>query len=88
MVKLKKSDFNAGSPYSSWLKEEIIGEIADYQSDHWEDRGLIDKYHVDVFDGIELMIMDEVRKLDDYPEPMRNMAIEIIQTELDPKFSA
>lgn len=88
MVKLKKSDFNAGSPYSSWLKEKIIGEIADYQSDHWEDNGLIEKYNVDLFDGIEDIIMGEVKKLDDYPEPMRNMAIEIIRTELDPNFEA
>lgn len=25
--KLKKENFNAGSPYSSWLKEEVAGEI-------------------------------------------------------------
>lgn len=85
MMRLQKSDFNAGSPYSSWLKEEIIGEISDYRNG-FENRGLIEKYNVDLFDGIEFVIMDKVGKLDDYPEPMRNMAIKIIKTELDPTF--
>lgn len=87
MVKLKKTDFNAGSPYSSWLKEEIIGEIAEHENGR-KGRGLIKKHNVEIFDGIEFAIMDEVGKLDDYPEAIRNMAIEIIQTELDPNFNA
>lgn len=29
---MKTEDFNSGSPYSSWIKEQLIGEIADYQN--------------------------------------------------------
>jgi hypothetical protein len=85
MVKIKKKDFNAGSPYSSWLKEEIIGEIADHKNGH-KGRGLIKKYNVRIFDGIENVILNRVGCLDDYTPELRKMAIEIIQTELDPTF--
>lgn len=85
VVKLKKSDFNSGSPYCSWLKEEIIGEIADYRNKR-KNRGLIKKYGVKLFEGIEFTIMNDVGKLDDYPDAMKLMAIEIIQKELDPTF--
>lgn len=86
MVKLTKSSFDAGSPYSMWLKEEIIGEIANYKSGQWEHRGLIEKYNINIFDGIDDMILHEVKKIDDYPEPLKNMAVEIIRIELDPTF--
>lgn len=85
VTKLKKSDFNAGSPHCSWLKEEIIGEIADYKNKR-KTRGLIKKYGVELFEGIEFAIMNEVASLDDYPAAMRAMAVEIIRAELDPTF--
>ncbi len=85
VVKLKKSDFNAGSPYSSWLKEEIIGEISDYKNG-MKNRGLVKKHHVKLFDGIESAIMNCIQKFDDYPEDIRNMATDIIRMELDKTF--
>ena len=85
VTKLKKSDFNAGSPHCSWLKEEIIGEIADYKNKR-KTRGLIEKHGVELFEGIEFAIMNEVASLDDYPAAMRAMAVEIIQKELDSTF--
>ena len=85
MVRLKKSDFNAGSPYSCWLKEEIIGEIANYKNG-FKNRGLVEKYNIRIFDGMDHVIMDHIGKLDDYPEPLRRMAVDIIRAELDPAF--
>ena len=85
VIKLKKSDFNAGSPYSSWLKERIIGEIANHENG-MDDSGLIKKHSVELFDGIESTIMNYVEKFDDYPAEIKNMAVEIIQKELDETF--
>ena len=85
VIKLSKSDFSAGSPYSSWLKEEIIGEISDHKNG-MKNRGLVKKHQVELFDGIESVIMNNVKKFDDYPENIRNMAVDIIQMELDETF--
>ncbi len=73
-IKLKKSDFNAGSPYSCWLKEQVLEAI-------WKNAAVygnptsLDKY-----------IVKNVSKLDDYPENIRRIAVEIIRRELDPTF--
>ena len=40
-IKLKKSNFNAGSPYSEWLKEAITEELGDSCN-----RGLMKKYRI------------------------------------------
>ena len=73
MIKLKKANFEAGSPYSMWLKEEIIGEIGDYMNGR-ENRGLVKKYNVDVFEGMDNIILSDVKKFDDYPEPIQMAA--------------
>lgn len=83
--KLNKADFNAGSPYSSWLKEKIIGEIYANKNGA-KNRGLAKKYNVVFFDGIDMAIMNNIKTFDDYPENIRNMATEIIQLELDETF--
>ena len=85
VVKLKKSDFNAGSPYSCWLKEEIIGEISDYENG-FEKRGLVKKHNIKLFDGMDSYIMENISKFDDYPDELKAMAADIIRAELDPTF--
>ena len=85
VIKLHKADFDAGSPYSCWLKEEVTGEIGNYMGG-MKNRGLVKKYGIPVFEGIEDFIMDKVTVFDDYPDALKAMAIEIIQTELDPSF--
>ena len=85
VIKLNKADFNAGSPYSCWLKEELIGEISDHMNGI-KNRGLVKKYNVPAFKGITEFISDEIKVFDDYPDALKSMAIEIIQTELDPSF--
>lgn len=84
-MKLSKENFNAGSPFSCWLREEMIGECFN-GSMGFEDRGLVKKYKVRVDDNTEKIIMS-VKKLDDYPEDLKHVAVEIIRMELDETFS-
>ena len=80
---MKIEDFNAGSPYSSWLKEQLVGEVADYQNGFGS--SLVKKYKVKVDDKTEDIIMN-IEKLDDLPDDLKAMAVEIIQNELDKDF--
>ena len=80
---MKTEDFNAGSPYSSWIKEQLIGEIADYQNGLGGQ--LVKKNDVKVDDSTEELIMN-TEKLEDLPEDLRKMAVDIIRAELDPDF--
>ncbi len=84
-MKLKKENFNAGSPYSSWLKEQLVGEVSD-QLNGFENRGLIKKYriYVDDFTIDEIM---KIKKLDDLPDDLKKVAVDIIRSELDRGFS-
>ena len=84
-MKMKKEDFNAGSPYSSWLKEELVGEITGHLHG-LKNRGLVKKYKVYVDDDTEKIIMG-IRKLDDLPHDLKKIAVEIIRMELDKKFT-
>lgn len=84
-MKLRKEDFNAGSPYSSWLKEELTGAIQDYP-ENYQGRNLVRKHHVRVTKNTEWDIMC-ARKLDDLPKEIKSMAIEIIRRDLDSSFS-
>ena len=80
-MKMKKEDFNAGSPYSCWLKEEMMSELFDS-----DNRGLAKKHNVKADEDARLFISDCVAKLDDYPEGFRNIAVDIIRIELDSSF--
>ena len=80
---LKIEDFNADSPYNSWLKEQLIGEIADYQNGFGS--SLVKKYKIKIDDTTEQTIMN-ITKLDDLPDDLKAMAVEIIQNELDKDF--
>ena len=82
-LKLKTEDFNAGSPYSSWLKEELGGEVANYQNGFGSP--IIEKYDIKVDDATYDLIM-HTSKLDDFPENLRKMAVETIRAKLDPDF--
>lgn len=84
-MKLKKENFNAGSPYSSWLKEQLVGEVSD-QLNGFENRGLIKKYkiYVDDFTIDEIM---KIKKLDDLSDDLKKVAVDIIRSELDKEFS-
>lgn len=84
-MKLKKDDFNAGSPYSSWLKEQLVGEVSD-QLNGFENRGLIKKYRIYVDDSTIDEIM-KIKKLDDLPDDLKKVAVDIIRSELDRGFS-
>ena len=84
-MKLKREDFNAGSPYSSWLKEQLVGEVSD-QLNGFENRGLIKKYKVYVDDSTIDAIM-KIKKLDDLPDDLKKVAVDIIRSELDKGFS-
>ena len=83
-MKLKKEDFNAGSPYSCWLKEELVGEILGHIH-NLKNRGLVKKHKIYVDDTAEDVIMN-IRKLDDLPDDLRNIAVDIIRIELDNDF--
>ena len=83
-MKISKEDFNAGSPYSCWLKEELVGEVSAHLHG-FENRGLIKKYKVYVDDETENAIMG-ITKLDDLPDGLKQVAVEIIKKELDKKF--
>ena len=82
--KLKKEDFNAGSPYSSWLKEERVGEVTSHLYD-MKNRGLVKKHKVYVDDETENVIMG-ITKLDDLPDDLKKVAVDIIRMELDENF--
>lgn len=84
-MKLKKENFNAGSPYSSWLKEQLVGEVAD-QLNGFENRGLIKKYRIYVDDSTIDEII-KIKKLDDLPDDLKKVAVDIIRLELDKEFS-
>jgi hypothetical protein len=81
---MNKNDFNAGSPYSCWLKEELTGEVTSHLYG-MKNRGLIKKYKVYVDDETESVIMG-ITKLDDLPDGLKKVAVEIIRTELDESF--
>lgn len=83
-MKMNKNDFNAGSPYSCWLKEELTGEVTSHLYG-MKNRGLIKKYKVYVDDETESVIMG-ITKLDDLPDGLKKVAVEIIRTELDESF--
>lgn len=83
-MKMKKQDFNAGSPYSSWLKEELVGEVMGHLHG-MENRGLVKKYKVYVDDGTEQEIMN-IRKFDDLSDGLKKIATDIIRMELDSNF--
>lgn len=82
--KLKKEDFNAGSPYSSWLKEELVGEVTSHLYG-MKNRGLVKKHKVYVDDETEKVIMG-ITKLDDLPDDLKKVAVDIIRMELDENF--
>ena len=81
---MKKEDFNAGSPYSCWLKEELVGEVSAYLHS-FENRGLIKKHRVYVDDDTESIIMG-ISKLDDLPDDLKQVAVDLIRMELDDNF--
>lgn len=84
-MKFKKEDFNAGSPYSSWLKEQLVGEVSN-QLNGFENRGLIKKYRIYVDDSTIDEIM-KIKKMDDLPDDLKKVAVDIIRLELDKEFS-
>lgn len=84
-MKLKKENFNAGSPYSSWLKEQLVGEVSDHLNG-FENRGLIKKYRIYVDDSTIDEIM-KIKKMDDLPDDLKKVAVDIIRLELDKEFS-
>ena len=84
-MKMKKEDFKAGSPYSSWLKEELVGEVTGHLHG-LKNRGLVKKYKVYVDDETENIIMG-IRKLDDLPDDLKKIAVDIIRIELDENFN-
>ena len=83
-MKIRKEDFNAGSPYSSWLKEELCGEVAGHLHG-MKNRGLIKKHKIYVDDETEDIIMG-IRKFDDLPDDLKKIAVDIIKIELDENF--
>lgn len=83
-MKVSKEDFNAGSPFSSWLKEELVGEVMGYIH-NLDNLGLINKHDVYVDDETENIIMG-ITKLDDLPEGLKNVAVDIIRIKLDREF--
>lgn len=84
-MKMNKEDFNAGSPYSSWLKEELIGEVTGHLHG-LKNRGLVKKFRIYVDDETENIIMG-IKKIDDLPGDLKKVAVEIIKMELDKTFS-
>ena len=83
-MKLSKVDFNAGSPYSCWLKEKMTGEVGAYLYG-FENRGLIKKHKIYV-DNITNDIIMNAKKFDDFPEGLQKVAVDIIRAELDKTF--
>ena len=85
-MRLSKENFNAGSPYSSWLKEELIGEISAHLHG-MKNRGLIKKHKIYVDDETENIIMN-VSKFDELPADLQRVAVDLIRMELDETFKA
>lgn len=83
-MNMKKEDFNAGSPYSCWLKEELVGEVSAHLHG-FESRGLIKKHRGYVDADTESIIMS-ISKLDDLPDDLKKVAVDIIRAELDEDF--
>ena len=83
-MKLKKEHFNAGSPYSCWLKEELVGEVSGHLHG-LKNRGLVKKHRIYVDDTTENIIMS-IRKFDDLPDDLKKIATDIIKIELDKNF--
>jgi hypothetical protein len=50
-----------------------------------KNRGLIKKYRIYVDDSTENLVMG-IRKLDDLPDDLKKIAVEIIKMELDKNF--
>ena len=84
-IKLKKEHFNAGSPYSCWLRELLADEVYCHLHGH-KNRGLVKKHRAYVDDTTENLIMNHMRKLDDLPYRLRKVAVDIIRMELDEDF--
>ena len=84
-MKIRKENFNAGSPYSCWLKEELVAEVQGYLH-HMNNRGLVKKYNAHVDDKTEDVIMS-IKKLDDLPKGLKKIAVDIIRMELDKNFT-
>ena len=83
-MKLKKEHFDAGSPYSCWLKEQLVGEVLAHLHGY-KNRGLIKKHKVYVDHTTEDFIMN-IRKLDHLPDDLKKVAVDIIKMELDENF--
>lgn len=83
-MKLKKEHFNAGSPYSCWLKEELVGEVSGHLHG-LKNRGLVKKHKIYVDDSTENIIMG-IKKFDDLPDDLKKIAADIIRMELDKNF--
>ena len=83
-MQMKKEDFNAGSPYSCWLKEQLTGEVLAHLHG-CENRGLVKKYRVYVDEDTEAVIMN-ITKLDDLPDELKQIAVDLIRMELDDNF--
>lgn len=84
-MKMKKSDFDVGSPYSCWLREEVCAEV-DAHIHGVECRGLVKRHQVYVDNNTSNMVMNIVKCLDDYPSGLRKIAVDIIREELDQTF--
>lgn len=80
-MKLTKKHFDPG-PFSCWLREELLGEIFPARN---EARGIVKKLGVKVYDSDDDIIMN-FHGLDDLPDRLRRVAVEIIRAELDPDF--
>lgn len=85
MKRLSKKNFDAGSHFSCWLREEMSGEI-DAHLHGLPNRGLIKKYKVYVDEETSYFVMNKVRCLDDYPDDLKKVAVDIIGQELDENF--
>lgn len=72
---LKK--FKAGSPYSCRLREELIGELADYKNGFGSK--IIEKLKPNT--NIPEDILYNYKTVEDLPEDWRNVAYEIIKTK-------
>lgn len=80
-LKLTKKDFDPG-PFSCWLREELLGEVYPME---FNTRGIVTKLGVKVYDSDDDIIMN-FHGLDDLPDRLRRVAVEIIRAELDPGF--
>lgn len=83
--RLTKQDFDAGKPFSCWLREEMSAEICAHIFGG-ENRGLIKKHGAHVDESTEHFVTENVGSLDDYPAELRAVAVDIIRAELDPTF--